>query len=218
MKDGPMESMSLDGSYTDDAGTEPVTWLIADSTRPGWSGRYEVTTEIRGVAFSGSDFTDLEPDTPSSALTLNAAGEIDNCEVKVRVPTALHGPGDPQAHLSLTFHVGAGTYEPVVDAEIETGQTTASTSQEERLEEVLGALVEQLGEVEWECCLTCGLSDYSPGGNGIMGMRCHRDARSQYLSVQSKMEYWGVPVTEEVPEFYRCDASERRRPGTGYRG
>ena len=49
-------------------------------------------------------------------------------------------------------------------------------------------------------------------------MRCHRDAKTHYLSVHSKRDYWGVPVTEEVPEFYRCEQYEKRRPGTGYRG
>ena len=213
-----MEPMSLEGSYEDASGTEPVTWTIADSTRPGWSGRYEVTAEIRGVRVSGDSFTDLEPDTPTAALSLNGAGEVDHCKVRVDVATRVKGPGGPQGHLSLTFHLGAGTYEAVIDAEMTTDQGTVANTQEERLEEVLGALVPQLGEVKWECCLTCGLSDYSPGGNGVMGMRCHRDAGGQYLSVQSKMEYWGVPVTEEVPEFYRCDQYEQRRPGTGYRG
>jgi hypothetical protein len=28
------------------------------------------------------------------------------------------------------------------------------------------------------CCVTCLYSDYSPGGHGLMGMRCHR-RRSQ---------------------------------------
>ena len=49
-------------------------------------------------------------------------------------------------------------------------------------------------------------------------MRCHRDAKPQYLAVRSKAEYWGVPVTEDVPETYLCDEYERRVPGTGYRG
>jgi hypothetical protein len=118
----------------------------------------------------------------------------------------------------LTFHLGAGSYEPVVDAALTTEESTVTTSQEERLEVVLGALVNQMDGPSWECCLTCGLSDYSPGGNGIVGMRCHRDARSQYLASRGKWEYWAVPVTEEVPEFYWCDRFEQRLPGTGYRG
>jgi len=213
-----MEPMSLEGSYADEAGIDQVTWSIADSNRPGWAGRYEITGRIRGVQVSGADFTDLEPDAAFTTLTLNPAGEIDNCELRVQVPATLNGAHSPQGLLALTFHLGAGTYEPVVDAAITAGPTTVRNSQEERLEEVLGGLVRQLGEVEWECCLTCGLSDYNPGGNGLMGMRCHREARSQYLSARSKMEYWSVPVTEEVPEFYRCDQYERRRSGTGYRG
>jgi hypothetical protein len=89
---------------------------------------------------------------------------------------------------------------------------------EEVLEIVLGDLSRQIEPLRWECCLTCLLSDYSPAGVDLVGMRCHRDARSRYLAVRSKSDYWGVPVTEEVPEFYRCDSYEPRIPGTGYRG
>jgi hypothetical protein len=31
-----MQPMILSGSLTDDIGTEPVTWSIADAERPGW--------------------------------------------------------------------------------------------------------------------------------------------------------------------------------------
>jgi hypothetical protein len=68
------------------------------------------------------------------------------------------------------------------------------------------------------CCITCLLSDYSPGGHGLTGIRCHRYARDQYLSVRSQADYWPVPVTEEVPETYPCAEYQRRIPGTGYRG
>jgi hypothetical protein len=39
------------------------------------------------------------------------------------------------------------------------------------------------------CCVTCLYSDYSPGGHGLTGMRCHRDAKVQYLAVKSKAAY-----------------------------
>jgi hypothetical protein len=68
------------------------------------------------------------------------------------------------------------------------------------------------------CCVTCLFSDYSPGGHGLTGIRCHRGAKEQYLAVRSKAEYWPVPVTEEVPETYLCEEYQRRIPGTGYRG
>ncbi|HEV8650852.1 MAG TPA: hypothetical protein VG276_16000 [Actinomycetes bacterium] len=51
-----------------------------------------------------------------------------------------------------------------------------------------------------------------------MGMRCHRDAKQQYLAVKSKHDYWSVPVIEEVMETYLCPEYQRRTPGTGYRG
>ena len=68
------------------------------------------------------------------------------------------------------------------------------------------------------CCATCLLSDYSPGGHSLIGMRCHRDAKEQYLAVRSKADYWSVPVTEEVPETYLCSDYHIRIAGTGYRG
>ena len=68
------------------------------------------------------------------------------------------------------------------------------------------------------CCVTCLFSDYSPGGHGLTGIRCHRGAKEQYLAVRSKADYWSVPVTEEVPETYLCEVYQRRVPGTGYRG
>lgn len=51
-----------------------------------------------------------------------------------------------------------------------------------------------------------------------MGMRCHRGAKTQYLAVRSKREYWSVPVTEDVMETYRCPEYSTRIPGTGYHG
>jgi hypothetical protein len=213
-----MQPMSLQGSYADDDGSESVTWLIAESTRPGWRGRYEVTAEIRGVHVSGTDFTDLEPDEPTEVLALTEAGDLGIGHLTVRVPAKVNAGGSTEGDLVLKFHLGSGKYEPVVDADLTVGDATFSTSQEERLEEVLGTIVKQLDGEEWECCLTCLLSDYSPWGNSNMGMRCHRDARQQYLAVRSKADYCSVPVTEDVPEFYRCDGYAKRIPGTGYRG
>jgi hypothetical protein len=43
------------------------------------------------------------------------------------------------------------------------------------------------------CCVTCLYSDYSPGGHGLTGIRCHRGAKEQYLAVRKKADYWSVP-------------------------
>jgi hypothetical protein len=45
------------------------------------------------------------------------------------------------------------------------------------------------------CCVTCLFSDYSPGGHGLMGMRCHRDAKAQYLAVRSNFPASAVGST-----------------------
>jgi len=66
--------------------------------------------------------------------------------------------------------------------------------------------------------VTCLYSDYSPAGHGLMGIRCHRDAKTQYLAVSTKDDYWLVPVTEDLPEAYLCDEYQPRIPDTAHRG
>ncbi len=210
-----MDRLHLEGTYADAAGgVEAVTWVLAPSSLPGWRGRYEITTQIRGESVQGADFDGLEPATATGSLSLNRAGELDHCVLSVRVPSRVDGSA---GMLDLDMALDGGPA-PLTTATLRVGEEVYSHSQVEILEGVLGALAQLARPHLWECCLTCGLSDYSPGGQGLMGMRCHRDAREQYLAVRTKADYWPVPVTEEVPEFYRCSAYELRIPGTGYRG
>jgi hypothetical protein len=213
-----VEPMTLPGAYSDALGSEPVTWTIASSGREGWKGRFEVTGVVRGVRVSGAHFGSLEVEEPSQAVSVNSAGELTQCVLTVEVPAVVDGDASKPSRLILEFRLGAGTGEPVVRAALTADGTEYSHEQEEILEVVLGELTRQLLPLRWECCLTCLLSDYNPGGVDLMGMSCHRGARSRYLAVRSKRDYWGVPVTEDVPEFYRCASYEPRVPGTGYRG
>ncbi len=213
-----MDEMMLSGSYADVDGAVPVVWKIASSGRVGWAGRFEVSATIRGIRVSGVGFHGLACDGPRTGLSTNAAGELDNCTLTARIPTTIADGRREDGELVLQVMLGAGRNEPISRATLTFGQDSYSHQQEEVLEAVLGNVVEQLKPVRWECCLTCLLSDYHPAGQDLMGMRCHRGARAQYLAVTSKAEYWAVPVTEEVPEFYRCNAYEPRVPGTGYRG
>lgn len=120
-------------------------------------------------------------------------------------------------HLELRLEL-SGEPLPVTTATLVVGDDVYVHTRAEDLETVLGKLAAAALPHQWECCLTCGLSDYWPAGQNLMGMRCHRDAREQYLSVQFKWDCFTVPVTEEVPEFYVCEQFEPRKPGTGYRG
>lgn len=210
-----MHPVLLVGSYEDAAGSERVVWSVESSTRPGWDGRFEVIGQVRGVRVSGIGFDALEPDSPTRALSLNGAGELDQCTIVGCTPATVNGADSAVLQLRMELSGGAA---PLTTASLVVGEDEFTHSQEEAFEVVLGAVARAALPLRWECCLTCGLSDYNPGGQDIIGMECHRSVREQYLAVRSKADYWGVPVTEEVPEFYRCESYEPRLPGTGYRG
>ena len=200
---GRVQPLHLEGTYRDAVGSEDVVWTLATSSRAGWTGRYEISATIRAIEVSGAGFDGLAPDVPSGSLSLNSAGELDDCTLIVRVPATVR-PADT-SYLELEMELRPGADAPLTRATLVMNGERVTRMQAEVFEVVLGTLADKAQPRQWECCLTCGLSDYSPAGQSIMGMT-------------SKSEYWGVPVTEEVPEFYRCDAYEPRVPGTGYRG
>ena len=210
--------MVLSGSYEDAVGLTPVVWTIGPFERSGWEGRFEVNATIRGVQVSGAGFNSLEPEEPADDLSLNQAGELDHCTLTVDVPARITGAVSTGTIATIVLRLGAGMDEPVTRVTLTVDGIEYEHEQEEVFEVVLGAVVAQMQPRTWQCCLTCLLSDYSPGGQDFMGMRCHRGAREAYLAARTKWEYWAVPVTEEVPEFYRCPSYETRVPGTGYRG
>ena len=223
-----MQALQFEGTYEDQHGTEALLWQIAPSSRYGRMRWYEIRTTIRDVAVWGTDFDGLSPDDPdlarAASLTLDPSDVLTDCVLSGALPVVVdvvgrrqagvvrfrldlrpgpdHPPHNPK-NLRLAATIGGTTYE-VIDDWFEDGML--------RLEAELPAGVRLVA------CITCLYSDYSPGGHGLMGMSCHRDAKSQYLAVRSKADYWSVPVTEEVPETYLCPEYERRVPGTGYRG
>ncbi len=222
-----LEPQGFAGSYRDATGTEQVQWRIEGSRRYGYP-QLEVSTTIRGVPVSGTDFDGLEPvqtaDPRAGALALNTAGEVGDCVLTGDLPCAVVVAGqrrevaihfvldlraDPArnaarpGNLRLSARIDSATFK-VTDDWFEDGVL--------RLADMLPP------DARLMCCATCLYSDYSPGGHGLMGMRCHRNAEQQYLAVRSKADYWSVPVTEEVPETYLCPEYQRRIPGTGYRG
>ena len=60
-----MRPQSFPGTYEDEDGVETINWHIQPSERPGWAGRYEIRTRIRGIELGGADFDALEPDGDS---------------------------------------------------------------------------------------------------------------------------------------------------------
>ncbi len=221
-----MDTLRFPGSYEDRSGRETIAWRVEGSHRYVLPS-LEFFTTIRGIDLWGTDLDGMEPAESCARpvqLPLNSAGELTECVLSGDLPCTLavggqHRPAaitfsldlrrhgePPQAtprNLSLSLVLDGVTY-AVRDDWFEDGI--------QRLEESLPA------GARLACCVTCLFSDYSPGGHGLTGIRCHRGAKDQYLAVRSKLDYWSVPVTEEVPETYLCGEYQRRIPGTGYRG
>ena len=218
-----MRSFTFPGTFEDHDGAETLIWHIQN--RPGWGGHYEI--RIRSAALWGPDFDGLEPDDAGavrhSGLPLNSAGDLTECVLTGdlpclidlagrRRPTTVHFELDLREHSDRPAH----NRKNLQLSTIVNGTTYAIT--DDWFEEGTLRLDDALRPSRLVCCVTCLYSDYSPAGHGLMGMRCHRDAKGQYLAVRSKADYFHVPVTEDVPETYLCDEYERRTPGTGYRG
>lgn len=221
-----MPAVSFPGSYEDDQGLEPLVWRIEPTERYGPKDqRYEIHTVLRGVAVWGFDFDGLEPAdtaTGETGLSLNTAGELDLCVLCGDLPCTVEVHGDRRA-ARVRFRLDLRIKEPVgVPRNLHLAMTVDGVTYEvadDWFEDGLQRLEAAFPPgIRLVCCVTCLYSDYSPGGHGLMGIRCHREAKAQYLAVRSKADYWPVPVTEEVPETYLCPDYQRRIPGTGYRG
>lgn len=227
-----MESFEFDGTYADADSheSEAIVWRVSQykgARPPQWGSGFELSTRIRGVHFSGLSFDTLDPDDDHSpsvvGLRVNAGGlhecvltgalpcvvEIDGelvtTAIDFRLDLTANALANVAAPANLQLSLSVGTYRlAVVDDWFEGGML-----------KVEAALPENM---RLRSCVTCLYSDYSPGGHGLIGILCHRDAKAQYLAVRSKLDYWSVPVTEEVLETYLCGEYQRRVPGTGYRG
>jgi Family of unknown function (DUF6304) len=222
-----MDSQVFAGTYEDAAGVEAITWRLEGSDRCGIP-RLEVSTTIRAVPVWGFDFDGLEPADPhdprARTLTLNSAGELHDCVLGGDLPCSVIVAGqrrDAAIRFALDLRHDAEA-EPHRSSNLRLSMaidTAIIQVTDEWFEDGLLRLQDALPpHIQLMCCVTCQYSDYSPAGHGLMGMRCHRDAKQRYLAVKSKADYWSVPVTEEVPETYRCPDYQRRIAGTGYRG
>ena len=117
-------------------------------------------------------------------------------------------------HSSLSPRVFAGSYEDAIGVEEITWVVKPSTRRSppgqsgfEFWTTVRGVAFwgYDLDGLEAEDPALAASQGFREGGHGLLGMRCHRNAKQQYLAVRSKPEYWRVPVTEEVMETHHCD-------------
>jgi Family of unknown function (DUF6304) len=211
-----------EGTYSDSRGTESVVFRVVprEPESAPYPRRYEFRVLVRGVEWIGGDFDCFQTWTPNSQVQELFGSEqhfgFDAGVLTGSLPVRLLKNGLAiEGHIEFRFEQGAspglqlslkvdgGSFE-VEDYEFESALL--------RLEKLLPSAV------EISACISCLYSDYSPMGQGVSGMQCHRDNKAQYLSVTSKAEYWPVPVSEIVLETHCCPQWVRRIPGTGYRG
>ncbi|MFI6151453.1 DUF6304 family protein [Kitasatospora sp. NPDC051170] len=216
---------SFPGEYADEHGAEPVTWRFEplDGTR---MLSFEIHATVRGVDVCGDNFDWLVPvDVPAAVeagLSLDSLDSLTACVLTCDFLCTLEGP-EGNRLVPIRFAVELSEGEALrsgafvrLSMDLE-GQTFSAEG--EWFEDGLLRLAAVLPDgFRLRSCVTCLFSDYSPAGQSVMGIRCHRDDRAQYLAVRRKHDYWSVPVTEEVPETYLCGEFEPRVPGTGYRG
>ncbi len=187
-----------------------------------------LTTTIRSVECVGSDFDSLTPASATDSFDLSY-GDICGCTFTIFIPVRLLAP-EGLRHVELRAEVvlGLPTERGGLDREdIRVSLQQAEFSIRSRgdsgwFEDELLSLSAQLpDDFSLQCCITCGLSDYSPYGHGPFGsLACFRDAADDYRLVCSKagiFQIWGR-LTEYVQETHYCCHYETRPEGRGYRG
>lgn len=210
--------------YQDAHGSEPTT-----ITNDGACLRMVV----RGVAWVGRDFDQLEPEdgTPPARLatfTL-AHGALCDCALTFEMPAVVVGPGGASpATIAVALTLGRPRPSGGIDAEVVrcaltwAGGRVEGTGASGWFEDELLELQRQLPpDVYLRSCINCQYSDYSPGGHGLFGdLLCFRNVKAAYAQVHSKATFWPVlPLAERaVQETDHCEQFARRVPGTGYRG
>lgn len=74
-------------------------------------------------------------------------------------------------------------------------------------------------DIYMKCCFNCAFSGYSPYGNGLWGMYCHRNHKEAYVHANDKPEWIRLDdvAAERVQETHLCPEFEQWDGETGYR-
>lgn len=187
---------------------------------------------VRGVDFDGCTFAGLEPSTTTTphqlqTFSISARGDLCNCQIECEIPIKIQAQEEIAASLRMKLEMGKPADRGWRDKEILSlslqydNHEFHSEGRDDRFEEELLDLQKQLPPGHHlKCCFGCAFSDYSPYGNGQLGMLCFRNTKEQYLAVTSKGDYWPVfaQAAGQVQEIYLCPEFEVRPPNIGYRG
>ena len=212
-----MDAVEYSGTFADDRDTEAIR-IVNDG--------HTLTTRIRDIEFSGTDFDGLEPaaeqTTLASTLFSLHLGSLGSCDISWTMPVLLSvAAGRIHAPLHVRLHLGGRTETLALELHTPSGPIRSS-GRSGWFEDELLDLVRQLpADVRLIACITCQFSDYNPVGHGLFGgLACFRDVKQDYLAVSGKEGIFAIweRQTELVQETFVCDEHSPRIPGTGYRG
>ena len=212
------------GTYTDSLESLPI--VVSNDGAV-------LSTEIRGVKFSGRDFDSLTPEPETLERSLASftlyRGDLSGCEISILMPIPIVFKGDDHiVGLEMDLKLGPPLATGQADRERlrltlrGPGLEIRSSGRTGYFESELRDLEGQLPDAKYiKSCFFCLYSDYSPYGNGLFGtMMCFRNIKSEYLLVKSKDDFWNVHdrFERQVQETYLCADFALRVAGTGYRG
>jgi hypothetical protein len=226
------------GTYTDNFGT---TDIVIENDFD------YLYTEIDGVKFLGSEFSDLfivdkgnytkeqlKRFTLSSITILNKniiEEALCNCSFKIVVPQLMiHKINGLAFYSDLKIEYFLGNVRPKPRGGLDEEKVNLSIIIEEK--EYLGTSdymegafdqirVEFKEKYQFKNCYGCMFGDYSVYGQSSFGtMLCFVSVKEKYKAVGHKQDYMELPTEEvnNVQEIYCCDQYEIRKDGAGYRG
>jgi Family of unknown function (DUF6304) len=192
-----------------------------------------LSMRLRGVFFRSRFLDDWEAQLPYTeqqlALFTLHHGDLTGYTLSFAIPirVTLHGVVLVGA-LTITLAVhhlsqqDAPSYEHLQLHLVIREATYVSAPAHQRFEDAFLDIQHQLPpDVTIQTCFFCGLSDYSPYGNGLFGcLACFRTNKDGYRKVKTKGALFAIWPTNAgfVQETFYCDAFEPRHPNTGYRG
>lgn len=184
---------------------------------------------VRGVEFEGNDFDSFTPvnqELGSQFAFRN--GDLCGYSINCDIPVIAAGSGQEKV---VALHVLLDLGEPTAEGRIDK-EDLILTLEVER--EALKSSGKSGGFFELEmldiqrllpartymkCCFNCAFSGYSPGGNGMWLMFCHRNHKEEYLKANDKSEWFRLIdlAAGRVQETYLCPEFQRWNGETGYR-
>jgi hypothetical protein len=218
--------------YRDAAGEREGT-MLDDGTR--------FVVELCGLVLEADSPDSLSPidqtPWPEPARLLLHHGQLCGAELEWERPIVLLDEADQPRQATLHNHLTLGLPAPNggLDAcdlrlalTLDDGSLLDSSPSCGDYEQAMLQIAAKLPD-GWalRCCLGCGLSDYHPVGQGLIGsLMCFKDHADAYRDIwwheHAKDALFGlldaIPPPPLVHETHHCPRFERRPRGAGYRG